>query len=99
MSTPVPVVRLMRLMTHINIGAMLGMAAWLLWSGWLLVTGQMPAASHTATAWVAPAHGDAQSTPLRLVPVSVDARASGHCLPAATAVRNPADAPLTGADL
>lgn len=30
----------MRVMTHVNIGATLGMASWLLWSGHLVVSGQ-----------------------------------------------------------
>ena len=33
--------RVMRVMTHINIGAALGLAAWVLWSGWPVVTGQI----------------------------------------------------------
>ncbi len=33
--------RVMRVMTHINIGAALGLAAWVLWSGWQVVTGQI----------------------------------------------------------
>lgn len=33
--------RLLRLMTHLNIGAMLGMAAWVVWSGALIVGGDI----------------------------------------------------------
>lgn len=33
--------RVMRVMTPINIGAALGLAAWMLWSGWQFVTGQI----------------------------------------------------------
>jgi hypothetical protein len=32
--------RVMRVMTHVNIGATIGMAAWILWSGHLVVSGQ-----------------------------------------------------------
>lgn len=31
--------RVMRVMTHVNIGAALGMVAWLAWSGWMVVVG------------------------------------------------------------
>jgi hypothetical protein len=41
MSFSDPVMRLLRLMTHVNMGAGLGMLAWLTWSGWQIVTGQM----------------------------------------------------------
>ncbi|WP_162911011.1 hypothetical protein [Azohydromonas sediminis] len=41
-----PLVRLWRLMTHVNIGAALGMVAWLAWSGWQVVTGQNPTMRH-----------------------------------------------------
>lgn len=41
MSSPDPVVRLLRLMTHFNIGATLATAAWVLWSGAQIVTGQI----------------------------------------------------------
>lgn len=40
--------RVMRVMTHINIGAALGMAAWVLWSGWQVVTGQVTPAYRVA---------------------------------------------------
>lgn len=33
--------RVMRVMTHLNIGAALGMVAWVAWSGWQVVTGQV----------------------------------------------------------
>ena len=41
MPSPDPVVRLLRLMTHFNIGAALATAAWVLWSGAQIVTGQI----------------------------------------------------------
>lgn len=33
--------RVMRVMTHINIGAGLGLMAWVLWTGWQVATGQI----------------------------------------------------------
>lgn len=48
MSTSDPVLRLIGLMTHLNIGAALGMAAWLLASGWQVVTGQIGQAPQRA---------------------------------------------------
>ena len=42
--------RVMRVMTHLNIGAALGMVAWLLWSGWQVVTGQIAPAQRMAEA-------------------------------------------------
>ena len=92
MSAPSPVMRLMRLMTHLNIGAMLGMAAWLIWSGWQVTHAQfdiprtdLPSATG--------------SEPMRLVPVSMAAQAAGHCEPAPSAVRQASDSALSGADL
>jgi hypothetical protein len=84
--------RLVRFMTHLNIGAMLGMAAWLIWSGWQVTTGQ-----------IAPNRPDLPSTiepePMRLVPVSAATRVEGHCLPAATAAPQAVDGRVSGADL
>ena len=40
--------RVMRVMTHINMGAALGLAAWVLWSGWQVVTGQITPAYRVA---------------------------------------------------
>lgn len=45
--------RVMRLMTHINIGATLGTAVWLLWSGLQVVSGQ----------WTPALRGPAQTPP------------------------------------
>ena len=36
-----PLEHVMRVMTHVNIGAALGMVAWLTWSGAQVVTGQI----------------------------------------------------------
>lgn len=62
--------RVMRVMTHVNIGATLGMAAWLLWSGHLVDSGQWnipqsrPAGTQTqARAWRQPVE-----LPCRFVP-------------------------------
>lgn len=41
MSSPDPVMRLLRLITHFNIGATLATAAWVLWSGAQIVTGHL----------------------------------------------------------
>jgi len=38
-----PIQRVMRIMTHVNIGAALGMVAWIAWSGAQLVTGHWEA--------------------------------------------------------
>jgi len=45
--------RVMRVMTHINIGATLGTAVWLLWSGLQVVSGQ----------WTPALRGPAQTPP------------------------------------
>ncbi|MBL8330714.1 MAG: hypothetical protein JNJ71_17895 [Rubrivivax sp.] len=92
MSTPSPVMRLMRLMTHVNIGAMLGMAAWLVWSGWQVSTGQIRIPR------IDPPSANA-AEPMRLVPVSGATRAAGHCLAPAPATRQAQAGPLSGADL
>ena len=93
MSAPSPVMRLMRLMTHLNIGAMLGMAAWLVWSGWQVASGQVliPRVDR-------PVHVEPE--PMRLVPVGQQARVAGHCLPPAdTSGLRATEAPVSGADL
>jgi hypothetical protein len=33
--------RVMRVMTHVNIGIAMGLVAWVAWSGWQVVTGQI----------------------------------------------------------
>lgn len=47
----------MRVMTHVNIGATLGMAAWVVWSGNLVASGQwkIPRANTAATRVQTPA--------------------------------------------
>jgi len=49
-----PLERVMRVMTHVNVGAALGMLAWLAWSGTQLVTGQIKPERWTPPASVAP---------------------------------------------
>lgn len=62
--------RVMRAMTHINIGAALGLVAWVLWSGWQVVTGQIAPGYRVAEvkAMMTLPHAHA-SMPMRLVPV------------------------------
>ena len=62
--------RVLRVMTHVNIGATLGMAAWLLWSGHLVVSGQwkMPTDRKTATQVQTPAWRQPVELPCCFVP-------------------------------
>jgi hypothetical protein len=99
MTSQQPVMRPMWLMARINIGALLGMAAWLPWSGWQVATGQVAATPPEPAVRAALPSVGVEPAPMRLVPVSVAVRAAGHCpLPAATAGLAP-DAPVSGADL
>lgn len=86
--------RVMRVMTHVNIGAALGLVAWLLWSGWQVVTGQIAPAQRMAEARavIRMAHA-APPLPMRLVPLRDAGTAPPPCheSPPATA--------LAGADL
>lgn len=78
MSSPDPVMRLMRLMTHVNIGVALGLAAWIAWSGWQVASGQRQPAYRTAEVRALLAAADAaRPLPMRLVPVA----AAGQALP------------------
>lgn len=56
--------RVMQVMTHVNIGAMLGMGAWILWSGMQVTAGER-AVTRPAT----PVR--AQETPERAKPVQL----------------------------
>jgi hypothetical protein len=87
-----PVMRLVRFMTHLNIGAMLGMAAWLIWSSWQVSTGQVPLHRVDLPVLTEP-------EPMRLVPVKAATRFEGHCLPAAAETRRALDDQVSGADL
>ena len=91
--------RVMRVMTHINIGAALGLAAWVLWSGWQVVTGQIAPAYRVAEvkALMSLAHAGEQA-PMHLVPVQAGAAALPPCHTAAPAPQRSAVV-LTGADL
>lgn len=91
--------RVMRVMAHINIGAALGLAAWVLWSGWQVVTGLSAPAYRAAEvkALMNLAHS-AQSAPMRLVPARPGTPALASCHAQATAPK-PAAVVLTGADL
>lgn len=91
--------RVMRLMTHVNIGTALGLVAWVLWSGWQVVTGQIaPAYSAAeAKALVSLAHAG-HPLPLRLVPVSAQGAAALPCHEAQPSAR-PGGVELPGADL
>jgi hypothetical protein len=91
--------RVMRIMTHINIGAALGMVAWVLWSGWQVVTGQIGPIyrASEAHAQVSSAHtGKPTRTQPKLVLAGDGAPSPCHTtMPTAT----PAALVFTGADL
>ena len=91
--------RVMRVMTHINIGTSLGLATWVLWSGWQVVTGQLSPAYRVdevkALMRQAPA-GDPAPTPL--LPVQAGTRAMPPC-PCAAAAPTRAALVVSGADL
>ena len=91
--------RVMRVMTHINIGAALGLAAWVMWSGWQVVTGQIAPAYRVAEvkALMSLAHAG-EPAPMRLVPVQAGSGALPPCHTAAPAPQ-PSAVVLTGADL
>ena len=91
--------RVMRVMTHLNIGAALGLAAWVLWSGWQVVTGQIAPAYRVAEvkALMSLAHAG-ETAPMHLVPVQAGAAALPPCHTAAPAPQRSAVV-LTGADL
>ena len=91
--------RVMRVMTHINIGGTLGLAAWVLWSGWQVVTGQIAPAYRVAEvkALMSLTH-PAEPVPMRLVPVQAGRGALPPCHTAAPAPQ-PSAVVLTGADL
>jgi hypothetical protein len=75
--------RVMRWMTHLNIGAALGMVAWVAWSGWQVMAGQLgtpPIRQSGAALHSAAAH---QTPPLRLLTDDEAAQAHAHCHPSA----------------
>ncbi len=66
-----PLERVMRVMTHVNIGAAIGMVAWLAWSGVQVVSGQIVpprAAAPEPPAAVAPGAKPAQGLDCRCAP-------------------------------
>lgn len=91
--------RVMRDMTHINIGAALGLVAWVLWSGWQMVTGQIAPSYRAAEvkALVCLAHAGELSL-MHLVPVLAGADLLPPC-DATTAAPKQAAVVMTGADL
>ncbi len=91
--------RVMRVMTHINIGAALGLAAWVLWSGWQVVTGQITPAFRVAEvkALMSLAHAG-KPAPMHPVPVQAGAAALPPCHTATPAPQRSAVV-LTRADL
>lgn len=91
--------RVMRVMTHINIGAAMGLATWVLWSGWQVVTGQISPGYRMAEvkAVMSPAHAG-EPARLRLVPVQQGADALPSCHTSVPAPKQAARV-LTEADL
>lgn len=91
--------RVMRVMTHINIGAALGLAAWVLWSGWQVVTGRItPAYTPAEVRTLVRLSHAGPSTPMELLPVGAQGAAMPPCHEPQPAIRR-ADMALTGADL
>jgi len=72
--------RVMRIMTHVNIGASLGLVVWVLWSGWQVVTGQITPAYRAAEvkAIVSLAHAG-QPSSMQLVPVRAQVGSTQPC--------------------
>lgn len=91
--------RVMRIMTQVNIGAALGMVAWLLWSGWQIVTGQIAPAHNMVEvqAVMRLAHSGGAAR-LHLVPAQAGSVAAPHCHEAPPSPSRVA-AVLTGEDL
>ena len=91
--------RVMRVMTHINIGAALGLAAWVLVSGWQVVTGQITPAYRVSEVRALMGQVRAgEPAAMHLVPVSAGTAALPPCHePTPTPPR--ATVVLTGADL
>ena len=91
--------RVMRVMTHINMGAALGLAAWVLWSGWQVVTGQITPAYRVAEvkALMTIAHAG-EPARMHLVPLQTEGGVVPPCHSAAPSPQQ-ATVVLTGADL
>lgn len=91
--------RVMRVMTHVNLGISLGLAAWVLWSGWQLVTGQITPTYRVAEVRALMSLARAgEPQPLHLFPVQGVSSALPPCHLATPAPQQAAVA-LSGADL
>jgi hypothetical protein len=90
--------RVMRVMTHINIGVALGLAAWVLWSGWLVATAQITSTYRVAEvkALMSLPHA-IEPVHMRLFPMQTVTGTLPLCHDAAPLPQ--ADVVLTGADL
>lgn len=90
--------RVMRVMTHLNIGVALGLALWVLWSGWGLVTGRIVPAHTAAEVRAMMRHAPvAPPLPLELVPVGDPRVAPAPCHEASPRLLQ-AGQPRAGAD-
>jgi hypothetical protein len=91
--------RVMRVMTHINVGATLALMAWFLWSGWPMFNGQVasPGRSADIEALLVMANASPAER-LELVPMSSDGTALPPCR-RPHAAPNRAEQELSGADL
>jgi hypothetical protein len=91
--------RVMRVMTHFNIGVAIGLVAWVLWSGWQVVTGQIAASYRVAEVetMMSVAHAG-QPVRLHLMPMQAGTVGPPPCH-SAVAAPKPAALVLTGADL
>jgi hypothetical protein len=91
--------RVMRVMTHVNIGAALGLAAWVLWSAGPAMAGHTSAPSASTERWTllnVPQAGP--STPMKLVPMEARDGAIALCHEPPPGILQ-ADTAPTGADL
>lgn len=73
--------RVLRVMTHVNIGATLGMAAWILWSGLQIVglPSATPPPSHRPAAHAPADHSPATQAPSSHAPDRARPAPSDHC--------------------
>lgn len=91
--------RVMRVMTHINIGAAAGLASWVLWSGWQVVTEQIAPGYRVAEVktLMSLAHAG-EPAPMHLVARQSGSGALLPCQTTAPALKQSALV-VTGADL
>jgi hypothetical protein len=91
--------RVMRVMTHINIGAALGLVAWVLCSGWQVVTGQIAPEYRVAEVKALMSLAQAgEPVSMHLVPAQAGVGAVPPCHTTVPAPQ-PSAVVLTGADL